>query len=262
MDAYLVDHPPARSQYRKPRREPPSGVLVIHTAESTPDYVGFDGGAEAVARFIEHRDTPGSYHDLVDSGGIFPVVPYEWEAFHDGTGSNRHALSISFATRADVWPLAPKEWRDGAIEHGARAAVRQAAWIKARTGVVVPATRITRDESDRKVPGFISHAQRDPKRRTDPGQGFPWSQFLARYSALVDGTPTPQPPPKKKEPGVFFLKLNGDPKVWLVEPGRYTYVSSRAHLNELATAAGIPANPAEVDKNQFELLVRDRKRHD
>lgn len=186
---YLVDHPPARSQYRKPRREPPSGVITIHTAENAPDYVGFDGGAEAVARFIQTRTTPGSYHDLVDSGGIFPVVPYDWEAFHDATGGNRHSLSISFATRADIWPLAPKAWRDAALEHGAQAAARQAAWIKQKTGIVVPARRITRDESERRIPGFISHAQRDPARRTDPGRDFPWSTFLARYAELTNGSP-------------------------------------------------------------------------
>lgn len=186
MVPYLVSHPPVRSQYRTPRRDPPSGVIVVHTAENTPDYVAFDGGAEAVARFIQSRTTAGSYHDLVDSDSVLQLVDYGAEAYHDGTGSNRHALSVSVATRADVWPLAPKAWRDGAVENAARAAARQAAWIRAETGIVVPAVRITREESEQRVPGFISHAQRDPTRRTDPGKDFPWAQFLARFRELTE----------------------------------------------------------------------------
>lgn len=186
MPAYLVEHPPRSQQYRNPRRDEPSGVITIHTAENTPDYVAFDGGAEAVARFIQQRPDPGSYHELVDSDSAILMVPYEFEAFHDATGGNLHSLSVSIATRADVWPLAPKAWRDGAIEQAAQAAARQAAWVRARTGIIVPASRLTRDESELRMPGFISHAQRDPRRRTDPGKVFPWPQFLARFAEITN----------------------------------------------------------------------------
>jgi N-acetyl-anhydromuramyl-L-alanine amidase AmpD len=186
MAAYLVDHPPVRSQYRRPRRERPSGVV----AENTPDYVAFDGGAEAVARFIQSRTTPGSYHDLADSDSCIQLVPYEWEAFHDGTGTNSHSYGLSFATRADTWPMAPQAWRDGAIEQGAQAAARYARWVKSAHGVTVPATRITADEARNRRPGFVTHAQLDPGRRSDPGRDFPWGQFLARYATLT-GSPEP-----------------------------------------------------------------------
>ena len=123
MGAYLIDNPPARSQYRNPRRSAPSGVIAMHTAENTPDFVAFDGGAEAVARFIRDRDTPGSYHDLVDSDSSINLVPYDFEAFHDGTGTNPHSLGLSVATRADVWPLAPQAWKDGAVRNAAARAL-------------------------------------------------------------------------------------------------------------------------------------------
>lgn len=190
MAAYLVDHPPVRSQYRAPRRDPVSGVVVVHTAENTPDFVAFDGGAEAVARFISTRTDPGSYHDLVDSDSAINVVPYDWEAYHDATGSNRHSLGLSVATRADVWPLAPQAWRDGAILQAAARAARMNDYVRARRGFAIPARRITRDESERRVPGFISHAERDPERRTDPGRAFPWSDFLDAYSDAVGGSHT------------------------------------------------------------------------
>jgi hypothetical protein len=191
MGVYLVDNPPARSQFRSPRRSRPSGVCVIHTAENTPDFVAFDGGAEAVARYIRDRDTPGSYHDLADSDSAIQLVRYSDEAYQDGTGSNPHAWGGSVATRADVWPLAPKAWRDGAIRQLAGAAARYARWARTKYGIVIPARRITRAQSEQRVPGFISHAERDPARRTDPGAGFPWSQFLNEFTAAMRGT-TPQ----------------------------------------------------------------------
>lgn len=186
--AWLDTNPPARAQFRRPRRDRPSGVMVIHTAENAPDFVAFDGGAEAVAGFIRGRSDAGSYHDLVDSDSGIQLVAYDCEAFHDGTGSNRHSWGGSIATRADVWPLAPKAWRDGAIDQLARAAARYASWLAANHGITVPARRITRAQSETGVPGFISHAERDPARRTDPGEGFPWQQFLDRYAHHMGAT--------------------------------------------------------------------------
>ena len=180
--AYLDDHPPERSQFRDPRREPVSGVVVVHTAENTPDVVATDGGAEAVARFIQSRDTPGSYHDLVDSDSCIALVRWDCEAYHDATGSNRHSYGVSVATTAAWWPLAPKEWRDGAVEQAAAAAARYARWVRTTRGITIPARRINRAQSEARMPGFISHAERDPARRSDPGAEFPWDQFLNAYA--------------------------------------------------------------------------------
>jgi hypothetical protein len=185
--AYLDDHPPVRRQFYCPRRNgiQASGTVVVHTAENTPDFVAFDGGAEAVAHWIQIRETPGSYHDLADSDSWIPMVRYECEAFHDATGTNRWSYGISGATRADVWPLAPKAWRDGCVRNMAAAAARFAHWLHARRGIVIPARRITVTQARNRIPGFISHAELDPTRRTDPGAKFPWDQFLAHYTDLT-----------------------------------------------------------------------------
>lgn len=183
--AWLDTHPPARSQQRKPRREKPSGVIVVHTAENTPDTVALDGGAEAVANFIRNREDPGSYHDLCDSDSCINLVGYANEAFHDGTGSNPHSYSVSGATKAEFWPLAPKAWRDGCVREMAHASARYAKWIRHERGIIIPARRITRAQSVAKLPGFISHAERDPARREDPGEFFPWEQFLDEYARAM-----------------------------------------------------------------------------
>lgn len=190
--AYLDDHPPARTQSRQ-RYAEPSGVIVVHTAESIADEVGPDTGAEAVAGFIARRADPGSYHLLADSDSIVQVVRFELAAYGDGTGSNEHAIHLSFACRAADWPHMSPEQRAAYVEQGAIAAARGNEWLKANHGIDTPARRITRPQSDARVPGFISHGERDPGRRTDPGVGFPWRLFLDRYDHHRQGdTMTPQ----------------------------------------------------------------------
>jgi hypothetical protein len=201
--AWLDTNRPARSQFRRPRREAPSGVVVVHTAENAPDFVAFDGGAEAVANFVRTRSDVGSYHDLVDSDSALQLVAYDCEAYHDGTGSNRHSYGLSVATRADVWPLAPKAWRDGAILQAAMAAARYARWLKDTRGITIPARRINRAQSEMRRPGFLSHAERDPARRTDPGAGFPWVQFLDTFARLTSQAPIKPPPPEEDMAQLF-----------------------------------------------------------
>ncbi len=196
MTAYLVENPPRIRQYRD-RGTTVSGVIVVHTAESTPDTIGPDSGAEGVARFIRDRDTYGSYHDLVDSDGIVNLVPYDQQAYGDGTGSNPHALHLSAATTAARWPTLPAQWREDTVRNMARAAARMSAHVESVHGINIPARRITRAESDRRVEGFISHGERDPGRRTDPGAEFPWDLFLQTYSDLVFPEPTKPPAPTR-----------------------------------------------------------------
>jgi hypothetical protein len=192
MTAYLVEHPPRTRQFRRPRREKPSGVCVVHTAENAPDVDGADGSAEAVARFIETRADYGSYHDLVDSDSIVDLVPYDAEAYHDGTGSNPHSYGVSGATQAHRWPTLPLLRRRAIVRNMAKAAARYAAWVEREHGVVIPARRITKAESDARVPGFLAHGDRDPERRTDPGPAFPWDYFLRCYRKFRDPAGTPR----------------------------------------------------------------------
>lgn len=176
---WLEQHPPARSQFRVQRRAAVTGAIVVHTAENVTDTVLPDGGAESVARFISNRvDAAGSYHSVVDSDSIVRVGRYEWEMFHEGTGGNRWSLGLSFACRAEQWGRLPAGWTSPAIRNGAREAASMAAWVRAVTGIVVPAQRITPAEYKSGRPGFVGHGELDPGRRVDPGTGFPWTEFL------------------------------------------------------------------------------------
>ena len=177
--AYLVTNPPIRQQFRLPRRATPTGAIVVHTAENRG--AGAAGSAKAVARFIERRPDPGSYHAIVDESEWIQLVPYEAEAFGEGSGGNRWALHLSFACRTTDWATMPDDRRQRLLDQGAQAAAAMARWVKAKHGITVPARKIWSIEYRSGVPGFIGHAALDPKRRTDPGSDFPWSMFLAHF---------------------------------------------------------------------------------
>lgn len=184
MSAYLIDHPPRVRQFRD-RGVTISGVVVIHTAESLPDFHGPDLGAEGVARFIQQRTTYGSYHWLADSDSLIDLIPMEkYQAYGDGTGSNPHAIHISAATQAHKWNDLPKDWIRDTVENMAEAAHRASDLLQKVHGVRIPPRRVTKAESDRRKEGFISHGERDPGRRSDPGKDFPWDMFFEFYESL------------------------------------------------------------------------------
>lgn len=182
LTAYLREHPPASPQFRSPRRNRLTGAIVVHTAESVLDSIGPDTGAENVAGFIGRRGDPGSYHDLCDSDSIVHLVDYDDEAFHVAVYSgNRFSIGLSFACRTTDWAKMTAAQRGGFIDNGADAAARMAAHVKTRTGIVVPARRITVEQFRAGAAGFISHGELDPGRRSDPGNApgqFPWETFL------------------------------------------------------------------------------------
>ena len=179
---YLIDNPPRIRQYRSPRRTRPSGLIVVHTAENLTDESPPDRGAENVAAFIQRRTNYGSYHHIVDSDSILQLVRFGDEAFHDATGSNPYSYGVSAATQAAKWGHVSKAWREATVLNMARASARYARWVKTNYGIIIPARRVSRAESEARKPGFISHAERDPKRRTDPGHLFPWDDFLSEFA--------------------------------------------------------------------------------
>src|SRR5690349_20132439 len=126
MAAYLTEHPPRISQWYDTRNRPLTGCTLLHSAESVFDEIGEATGAEGVANFT--RTTYGSYHDIVATNSDIYLVDYRHGAYHDGTGSNNWALSLSFALRTTDWRRMTADDRKAMLRSGAKAFVRQQKW--------------------------------------------------------------------------------------------------------------------------------------
>lgn len=187
---YLHEHKQRIPQYNATRRngEQPSGVIVVHTAESTPDNVGLDSGAEGVANFVCNRSDYGSYHTLVDSDSILQMAPAHDETFHCRF-TNPHSVGVSAACKAHEWHLLPEVKRRAYVVNLGKAAAILAKEIKQLTGITVPARRISRAQALAQVPGFIAHGETDPTRRSDPGPSFDWALFFSAFNAEMSGNP-------------------------------------------------------------------------
>lgn len=211
MAAYLDDNPPNHQQFRCPRRQRPSGIIGVHTAESHPDESGPDTGAENVARFIRTRSGYGSYHLLADSDSIIQLVEFRCVAYHIAThGLNEHTIGISAATQAHRWNGLDASYRDAMVRNMAKAAAHAARWLKQHYGITVPARRISLAQALRGERGFLAHADADPERRTDPGSTFPWDDFLGYYAAEMNGDDDMTPEQAAKLDGIYEVLANGN----------------------------------------------------
>lgn len=187
MAEYLVDNPPRIQQYRRPRRLPLSGVIVLHSAENLPDVRPPDTGAEDVSRFIRDRTDYGSYHTLGDSDSAVRLVPFDAEAFHVGVHRiNWHSIGISGAFRAHQFDGLPAAWRTGCRRTLAGESRVAADYVREVRGIVVPPRRISVQQAIDGVPGFATHGMLDPARRSDPdgtndGDGWEWDEFFHDY---------------------------------------------------------------------------------
>lgn len=215
---YLLDHPnPNATQYGEVRRggEEPSGVIVVHTAENVADLIGADLGAENVAGFISRRGTYGSYHRIVDSDSRIPLLPLGYEAWHCRF-TNPFSCGLCFAVRAGDWDKYPAKFVTAILRNGAREAADMIRDHKKYWNIDVPVRRISGAQARSQRPGFTGHGETDPTRRSDPGDDFPWSRFLAMVREELadddrdtDGaeeisrpvpTPKPQPVKPKRSP--------------------------------------------------------------
>jgi hypothetical protein len=215
---FLLDNPPASAQFRSPRREPLSGIVVVHTSESIMDNVGPDTGAENVAEFISRRSDPGSYHELIDSDSVVPLVPDDYESFQVAAdGHNRHAWGVSFACRSsDLDPDA--EWTRRAI---AIAGVRiREFWQRNGFDPNDAARWISRDDAvARRGPGLVTHGTVQPADRSDAWTTHPRRVELEQMlAAAITNTAQPIPVPPE-EPDVYAYSIAGHEargQLWLL----------------------------------------------
>jgi len=146
---------------------------VIHVAVIAPT----TESAERIGRYFATTDRQASYHQLVDSDGVLPLLPDEATAFHV-INFNSQSLGLSFACNTDTWDRY-KNWSEQAYQHAAPLVRR---WSDTYS---LPMRIISRAEAKRGVRGWTFHSIMDPSRRSDPGTGFD-AEYLF---SLASGAP-------------------------------------------------------------------------
>lgn len=226
MGYYLFDHPPASPQYRSPRREAVSGLVVVHNSG------GPRTAALNLARFIEGRSDPGSYHELGNHTDDWVVMlPDDVEAFGAATGDNRWGWHVCLTGN------------DGSFSPGDQATLRGIAQVATRAAAFWRRQSITprldrtltyAEAHDQRQPGLVHHGTLQPADRSDawarsPHRGALDDLLLAACRAAFD--PTPPEEPAMQEPKYLMRSSNG--KIWLVSGISKVHVPSPAHVDVL-----------------------------
>lgn len=213
-------------------------AIVVHTTESLADLDGPDSGAENVANWFATNNTPASYHTLVDSDSTVRCLPAGLDgtvahtAFHSA-GYNSRTLGVSFAMRADSWPIIPEPWATMILM---RAADEVALWC-ARWGI--PAVARTKTEVDNGATGVTGHGILDPGYRSDPGGAFPWPRFISMVQQRLTGG-TPQ---EDNDDMAKLILTPGSPgTVWSTD-GVFATRLNPASLAMLKRIGAVPATP-------------------
>lgn len=182
MGYYLIDNPnPHAKQYwalrgvRRsfwgyPERRTPIQGFVMHVPVAMQDIEGDDRTAEAVARFFATTSRIASAHVNIDADSAVDLLPINYTAFH-AKGGNSNGIGMEIGWDHDDWGKHPN--RDYQVI--ARAAEWAAPWAAA---FQVPLRRVNANGWRNGMKGFISHEELDPTRRQDPGDNFPWDDYL------------------------------------------------------------------------------------
>lgn len=236
MSYYLLDYNPGTQQWGYPRRGASlSGTCIVHTAECARDDIGDDTSAEGSAHMIANRADYGSYHRLVDSDSIIPMLPWEYEAWQDSE-TNPWAVGISAALRTSDWAVMPADRRERVYRNLAACAADFVTYMASK-GISVPLRRITGAEARARVPGFCAHGDSGIA-RTDPGADFDWGTFFAyTQEALGFGALGPagtvEEQKQEEEIEMLILVKGADDAIWV---GNYV---TRRQVPDLQTLRDI-----------------------
>ena len=157
--------------------------VVVHTME-TPET---DQIAENIAGWFANPAAGTSAHYCVDPDSIVQCVDERacaWAAMQKG---NAHGIHLELAGRA---AQTPAEWADAPSQAILNRAAALTADICRRHGI--PARLLSDQQLAAGEKGITSHAAISRVFRqsdhTDPGQGFPWQQFVQMVRNHLGGT--------------------------------------------------------------------------
>ena len=247
MSYYLLDNPPASQQFYPTRNGRLSGGVVLHTTESPADRTPPDNGASNVAGFISRRSDPGSYHVIVDSQNIVPLLPASYTAFHVAApGYNSTTYGVSIAARTtDLSPDDP--WTQAAVMNAARAMV--SFWLSNGFDPLAAARWIAPTDT-RTMPGVTTHGDAQPADRSDAWTRHPQRPALdALLISCIRNIVDPTPEDEMKN--VVVIDPREGRSAWHVFGNTRYRLASMDEVNTLRylgveVIEGDPANPDPI----------------
>ena len=214
-------------------------LVVVHTAESLPDYTAPDLGAERVARYASDTHRNVSWHATVDSDSAIRMLPDDHTAWHV-RGYNRCSVGVEIATQAHRWSTAPPEWVEAVLDRTAQVV---ASWCKEHS---LEARRL--DSGSTSGRGIVAHRDLDPMRRSDPGDRFPWTRFLELVKRHRDDKRSLDPAPVDE-----FWTRTGE---GLIDDGASPNTLRYMRRHYVALARGLNVDPTEPEAVAEALLDR------
>lgn len=187
MGFYLLDHPPASTQFYPTRNAAPTFAVGVHTSEGPTG----PGSARGLAVFISRRTDPGSYACIIDADETIHMVPPEYTTFSvAASGYNSRTWHICLAGKSDE--LDPDDANTRAMIARAGAAIRDL-WNTQR----IPLTNaewIGTDALNRS--GLFCHGDVQPWDRSDAWTRHP---DRGRLDAMLTDAIAPPTPPTPED---------------------------------------------------------------
>lgn len=189
LDPASLPHVQARHYYASRLR--PQRVAVVHTPETDE----LADAAERVARYFATTERKASAHVTVDNNSGVRSV-YDHHTAWAAPGANADGLHVEIAGRARQTAA---DWMDSY----SKAALVNAADVVADWCLrySLPVTHLSSTQLKNGERGIVGHVDVTHAYRrsthTDPGNGFPWGDFLGLVAARV------RRPVAAKEPPMF-----------------------------------------------------------
>lgn len=224
-------------------REKTLRLIVIHTMEAPEG----PQTAENIAAYFASGDVVASAHACVDQDSVVVCLPPTATAFA-APGANADGYQIEHAGYASQDGAG---WADEASQSMLRLSAAHARAIALAAGI--PLRHLTDDELAAGAAGFVGHDQvsRVYKRSDhwDPGQSFPWSEYMG----LVNGeAATEENPIVPEEDTMHFIRSRQTDTVYAVTPTDVVAMTSAKVWGDMVKAYGL-TNSYEVSLDDGDI---------
>lgn len=224
-------------------REKTLRLIVIHTMEAPEG----PQTAENIAAYFASGDVVASAHACVDQDSVVVCLPPTATAFA-APGANADGYQIEHAGYASQDGAG---WADEASQSMLRLSAAHARAIALAAGI--PLRHLTDDELAAPAAGFVGHDQvsRVYKRSDhwDPGQSFPWSEYMG----LVNGeAATEENPIVPEEDTMHFIRSRQTDTVYAVTPTDVVAMTSAKVWGDMVKAYGL-TNSYEVSLDDGDI---------